>query len=115
MLIKNLKTYFGRRVVSSISFWKKRHLLQPGWIDAYSKSSKEYLVKFVFLNNILSVLDFGCASGSLLYDLKKKNPKFVCYGIDVSLKAIETCNERFSFLIHFLKLIPLILLQMRKT
>ena len=49
----------------------------------------------------LRVLDFGCASGSLLYDLKKKNPKFVCYGIDVSLKAIETCNERFSIFDSF--------------
>ena len=94
--MKNLKTYIGRKIISSKLFWRIRHLLQPSWLISYSNVPKQFLNELVINNNYKSVLDFGCATGSLLYHLKSKNNGFLCYGIDISRQAIKSCSIRFD-------------------
>ena len=97
-LMKNkLIRHFKRNIIASSFFWKKRHWIDPEWMYSYlKKPTPKYLLEFVLKNKILSALDFGCATGNFLYDLKKKNTKAICFGVDVSLKALEICNDRFK-------------------
>ena len=92
-LIMNLK----RMIISSSFFWKIRQYIQPEWIDSYDKKlTYIYLLDFASSNKISSVLDFGCATGNYLYDLKKNNSNTLCYGIDISSKALEVCKNKFE-------------------
>lgn len=43
-------------------------------------------------------LVFGCASGSLLYDFKLRNPNLISYGVDINKKALEACNRKFNLI-----------------
>lgn len=95
MLFK-LRTYFLRQIVSSRYFWKLRHLFQPSWINDYSENSNKFLEKLVRDNNIQSILDFGCASGATLFQLKQNNDSLKVYGIDINRHAIKYCLSRFS-------------------
>ena len=90
------KTYIGRKIISSKFFWRIRHLIQPSWLQSYSNVPKVFLNELIIKNNYKSVLDFGCATGSLLYGLKCKDENFLCYGIDISKEAIKSCNLRFN-------------------
>lgn len=93
MLIIKLK----RKIISSSFFWKIRQYIQPNWVDSYDKKlTYEFPIEFVLNNKISSVLDFGCATGNLLYDLKKNNPQMLCYGIDISSKALLICKKKFE-------------------
>lgn len=99
MNVDYIITFIKRRIVSSSFFWKLRHFLQPSWVEAYNqKKTPRFYFDFVAKNNISSILDFGCAAGNLLYDLKNKNPSLVTYGIDINLKALDVCNKKFNLL-----------------
>ena len=88
---------FKRMIVSNSFFWKIRHYLEPGFINSYNKKPvPQYLLDFVSVNKIYSVLDFGCATGNFLYELKKKNSNILCYGIDINSKAVEVCKNKFE-------------------
>ena len=93
----NLIMNFKRMIISSSFFWKIRQYVQPEWIDQYDKKHTDiYLLDFASSNKISSVLDFGCATGNFLYDLKKKSSNTLCYGIDISSKALEVCKNKFD-------------------
>ena len=95
--MSNLITFLKRKIISSSLFWKLRTYLQPSWIDSYNKKSiPKLFFDIVSENNILSILDFGCATGELLYKLNQKNPNQISYGIDINKDAIETCNIKFK-------------------
>ena len=97
MKIGNLITILKRKIISSSFFWKVRHFFQPSWIDSYNnKVTSKFYFDFISENNISSILDFGCATGGLLYDLNKENPDLVSYGIDVNIKALDACNKKFK-------------------
>ena len=96
-MLNNLILNFKRLVISSSLFWKIRQYVQPEWINSYDKKhTNTYLLDFVSSNKISSVLDFGCATGSFLYDLKKRNSNTLCYGIDINSKALKVCNNKFE-------------------
>jgi SAM-dependent methyltransferase len=96
-MLNNLIINFKRLIISSSFFWKIRQYVQPEWINSYDKKiTNIYLLDFVSNNKISSVLDFGCATGSFLYDLKKKNSNTLCYGIDINLEALKVCNNKFK-------------------
>lgn len=95
--IRNLIILLKRRIISSSLFWKLRNYLQPSWIDSYNKKRVPKLYfDIVSENNILSILDFGCATGTLLYQLDQNNPNQISYGIDVNKDAIDICNNKFK-------------------
>ena len=99
MNVDYIITFIKRRIVSSSFFWKLRHFSQPSWVEAYNqKITPKFYFDFVAKNNIASILDFGCAAGNLLYDLKKENPGLITYGIDINLKALDVCNKKFNLL-----------------
>ena len=91
-----LKTYILRRIASSSLFWRIRHLLQPRWMVSYSRKDSKFIEKLVAEYNIKSVLDFGCASGATLFNIKSRNESSLVYGIDINPRAISYCQSRFS-------------------
>lgn len=97
--MKNLIVILKRRIISHSLFWKLRHYIQSSWLDSYNKKTVPNLYfEIVSENNMLSILDFGCATGTLLYQLNKKNPSQISYGIDINRKAIDICNDKFKIL-----------------
>ena len=96
-MIVNLIMNFKRMIISSSFFWRIRQYVQPKWINSYDKKlTYNYLLEFASSNQISSVLDFGCATGNFLYDLKKKNSNTLCYGIDISSKLLKICKNKFE-------------------
>ena len=96
-MLNNLIMNFKRMIISSSFYWKIRQYIQPEWIDSYDKKiTNTYLLDFASSNKIHSVLDFGCATSNFLYDLKKKNSNTLCYGIDISSKALKVCKNKFK-------------------
>ena len=86
-----------RKIISSSFFWKTRNYIHHKWIEAYDlKPVPKSLLDFALSKKITSALDFGCASGNFLYELKKKNIKTCCYGIDINKNALNTCNKKFN-------------------
>jgi len=93
----NLITLLKRRIISSSFFWKLRTYIQPSWIDSYNKKKFPKLYfDIVAENNILSILDFGCATGELLHQLNQNNTSQISYGIDINKDAIDVCNDKFK-------------------
>jgi len=89
--------FIKRKIISSSIFWQYRHYIQPKWVDEYSKKdTNDLYFKIVSRNNVESVIDFGCSSGNLLFELKKNNENLLCYGIDINPKAIKTCKNKFK-------------------
>jgi SAM-dependent methyltransferase len=43
-----------------------------------------------------SVLDIGCAAGEFLYNLKKRFPRYDCYGIDVVESLVEKAKKNVA-------------------
>ena len=99
MKISNLIIIFKRKIVSSSFFWKVRHFFDSSWIDGYdNKTIPKFYFDFILENNISSILDFGCATGKLLYDLNKENLDLISYGIDINIKALDACNKKFKLI-----------------
>ncbi len=95
--MKYLIKFLKRKIISISFFWKLRHLFQSSWINSYNKkSTHELYFDIISDNNISSILDFGCATGTLLYDLNKRNPNLICYGIDINKEAINVCKTKFE-------------------
>jgi SAM-dependent methyltransferase len=95
--MNNLIINFKRKVISSSFFWRTRQYIQPEWINSYNnKTTNNFLLNFASSNKISSVLDFGCATGNLLYDFKRENPNMLCYGIEISPKGLEVCINKFQ-------------------
>lgn len=93
----NFLKLLKRKIISSSFFWSRRHLFQSSWLDSYnSKKVPRLYFDILSNNNISSVLDFGCATGTLLYDSCKKNPNLVAYGIDINKEAISVCKSKFK-------------------
>jgi hypothetical protein len=81
-----------RYLVIFKTFWKIRHFF-PGY--TYAKSSRTYETIFQNINNLNSVLDFGCANGEKLdFFIKKKKTKYI-YGIDINPKACEDNKKKY--------------------
>ena len=97
-----------RRIISSSAFWRIRHLVQPKWVSNYAKANKNIAIieDLLLENDIKSILDFGCASGRMLFKIKEVNPNIKIYGVDINKKAIKYCknyadNNHFNGGYHF--------------
>ena len=86
-----------RTIISSSLFWKFRHLLQPDWIKGYGgKKDRNFITNLVATSNVVSVLDYGCASGADLESIKNSAATTLVYGVDINAKAIDFCNSSFA-------------------
>lgn len=93
MFIKKLL----RRIGSSVLFWRIRHLIQPSWLDSYEQKDSTHILGIVKKLKCKAVLDFGCASGKTLEDIKDLSPEeMYVYGIDINGGAIKFCNTKFN-------------------
>lgn len=54
------------------------------------------LIKIYKLKNKSKILDIGCGKGYLLYELKKINPTFEIYGVDISKYAIKHSKKEIN-------------------
>ena len=87
----------ARKIASSIFFWRIRHLFQPNWILSYEEKDSSYILDIVKKYKCKTILDFGCASGKTLEDIKDVSPyNFYVYGIDINIAAINFCRNKFS-------------------
>jgi|GEM_PF-5523559 len=76
----------------------------PEYYDSLNKFHKNSdineialdITKLIKKNNIKKVLDAGCGSGSLCFELQKMNPKVVFCGVDWSKYGVALANKNKS-------------------
>ena len=59
------------------------------------------LIKLYKLKDNSKILDIGCGKGFLLYELKKINPTFKVFGVDISKYAIKNSKKEIKKNIKF--------------
>lgn len=81
---------------NSSAYWEQRYASgKNSGIGSYNELAyfkAEVLNNFVKLNNINSVIEFGCGDGNQL--LLSKYPSYI--GLDVSVSAISLCISKFK-------------------
>lgn len=86
----------GSRFENSLLYWENRYReggnSGVGSYGHFAEFKAEVLNRFVFDNEIYSVIEFGCGDGNQLS--LAKYPRYI--GIDVSPTAVETCKRRFQ-------------------
>tara|TARA_B100000035_G_scaffold297533_1_gene290393 strand:+ start:3737 stop:4387 length:651 start_codon:yes stop_codon:yes gene_type:complete len=96
-MINKIIRLIKRTIISKSYFWRFREFFQPQWIESYNtKPVPEYLKELIKKNDFSSAIDFGCATGNLLFYIKKYNIESLCYGIDINKNAINLCFEKFE-------------------
>ena len=86
-----------RLLASNKYFWKYRHLIQKNiFKKSYGVLPTKHFNKIFNKRKIISVLDFGCATGDKLEYFVSKEAKYI-YGIDINKKAINTCKKKFRY------------------
>lgn len=89
--------YFTTRIASLSLFWRLRHLFQPGFIKNYiEKDTSDMEALILKLPNIDSVLDYGCATGTLLFNLKSKKNNLITAGIDINPRMLAYASKKFQ-------------------
>ena len=89
--------YIKRKVISSPKYWKIRHFIEPSWVSAYEhKKTNEFYFDYLKKSSFNSLLDFGCATGKTMYDLKLKFPDLLSYGIEINENALSRAEHIFS-------------------
>lgn len=78
------------------NFWADKY--DKLWVQKYSlKPTRNYIVKALskyIKNDGIKVLDLGCGTGELIFELTNKFNKFEVTGIDFSEKMIEISKKR---------------------
>lgn len=90
-----IKRKILRKIISKKLFWKFRHFFQKNYFKT-KKLKSEQLTEFIRINEIKSVLDFGCSSGDDLFNLKLQFNDLYCFGIEINKNAISYCNKNFK-------------------
>lgn len=97
-MMHNLKIFFylKRFLASNKYFWKYRHFFQKNIFKYnYGQLPNIHLDNIFKNKNIISVLDFGCATGDKLNYFVKRGSKYI-YGIDINQQAINTAENKFK-------------------
>jgi len=88
---------FKRFLASNQYFWKYRHVVQKNiFKKSYGVVPTKHFKKIFNKKKIISVLDFGCATGDKLEYFASKDAKYI-YGIDINKKAIQACKKKFKY------------------
>lgn len=78
------------------NFWADKY--DKLWVQKYSlKPTRNYIVKALskyIKNDGIKVLDLGCGTGELIFELKNKFNNFEITGIDFSEKMLEISKKR---------------------
>jgi len=86
-----------RFLASNKYFWKYRHLIQKNiFKKSYGVLPEKHFNKIFNKKKIISVLDFGCATGDKLEYFASKDAKYI-YGIDINIEAIQACKKKFKY------------------
>jgi len=85
-----------RFLASNKYFWKYRHFFQKNIFQkSYGLVPIKYFNRLFKQKKIISVLDFGCATGDKLEYFVSKGTKYI-YGIDINKKAIQVSKKKFK-------------------
>ena len=86
----------ARQIASNVLFWRVRHIFQPSWMLSYEEKDSSYILELVKSFKCKTVLDYGCASGKTLEDIKDLSPEDTyIYGIDINISAVNFCKNKF--------------------
>ena len=66
------------------------------FIESYQNKDTSSLENEIIILQINAVLDFGCATGSLLHNLKSRISHLTVIGIDINKRMLEICNHKFK-------------------
>lgn len=84
------------------NFWADKY--DKLWVQKYSlKPTRDYIIKLISDMNLdkkIDVLDLGCGSGQLIYELFDRFDNLNITGVDFSEKMIEMSQERNPFVQH---------------
>lgn len=87
-----LKNYFDKSVEVNHGNYVRNGSLP----DRAQWLLRKMVTEEVLENGMKSVIDFGCGPGDLLAYLKKKNPKILLAGVDLSENMIRQAKKRVS-------------------
>lgn len=77
------------------NFWADKY--DKLWVQKYSlKPTRNYIIKALskyIKNDEIKVLDLGCGTGELIFELKNKFNNFEITGIDFSEKMLEISKK----------------------
>jgi len=88
--------------MESKQVWDKDYYVNSEISNYHNYLAKKYeglaidLIKFFKLQNTDKIIDFGCGTGALIYELKKKGV-FLVRGTDISHWAVETGRRLYDF------------------
>ena len=84
------------------NFWADKY--DKLWVQKYSlKPTRDYILRLISDMNIdknINVLDLGCGSGQLIYEMSSRFSNLNITGVDFSGKMIEMSQERNPFVRH---------------
>lgn len=96
-LSMSILRYFTTRIASWTLFWRFRHFFQPGFIKNYIEKDTRHMEALILkLPDVNSVLDYGCATGTLLFNLQNKQDNLITAGIDINPKMLAYASEKFQ-------------------
>jgi len=64
------------------------------WLKNETNDLKDNLIKYLNIENNMSILDYGCAKGYLVYAFRTSG--YSAYGVDISSYAISQCFEEIK-------------------
>ena len=88
----------------SFDYWDGDRRINYGgykYIPGRWKPFAKKLIKLYKLKDNSKILDIGCGKGFLLYELKKINPTFKVFGVDISKYAIKNSKTEIKKNIKF--------------
>jgi len=95
-LATKLDAIYSQRRFKSADYWQSRYLSNgnsgAGSYGHLAEFKASVINNFVSVNNIQSIIEFGCGDGNQL--TLAHYPTYI--GLDVSREAIRICNERFA-------------------
>lgn len=78
--------------IQQFDSWADSHD-KKNWQDFFSNNG---VLKYIKPQQDSKLLDVGCATGSLLHQLSKKNKNIVLYGLDISPKMVDIAKKKLG-------------------
>lgn len=95
---KILPTFLINFVKKNYFFWKYRHIIDKNiwvnYLNDFSSKRRDIYSKIIEENKLISVFEFGCASGPNLKNILLKKPNIFILGFDINEEAISLAKEK---------------------
>lgn len=100
----NYKKYFPTFLINFVKnnhlFWKYRHFMDKNvwenYLNEFSSKRRDIYAEIIDENKLISVFEFGCASGPNIKNILLKKPNLFILGFDINKEAINLAKEKLS-------------------